>query len=201
MFNRYLGLITGGEGHSLSGDNMTSVGPQNGLVTHYTKAGKLACVAVTRVLVWTKPRVGKPRVGSGRGFGGHGGPGGSWSFGVGFVIVVIVMAKPLLRPLRRNHRQDHQNHHQYHQNYYQNPLRIYPLGAESPPRVEPQKFDGNHHARGPTGNQQLLTSGTPSWRNRNAKRWSIQGTRFSGWYFSKLFPTPSVWIRKCLNVE
>ena len=53
--------------------------------------------------VGTKPRVGKPRVDSGSGFGGgSGGPDG------GFVIVAKEMAKPLTRPLRRNHRQDHE---------------------------------------------------------------------------------------------
>ena len=80
-----------------------------------------------RTSVGTKPRVGKPRVGSGSGFGGPGG--GSGRPGGGFVIVMTVMAKPLLRPLRRNHRQDDQNHHQDHQKHYQNPLGVYPLGV------------------------------------------------------------------------
>ena len=74
----------------------------------------------------TKPRVRKPRVNSGSGFGGPGG--GSGGPGVGFVIVVNVMAQPLLKPLRRDHRQDYQNH-QDHQNHCQNPLGVYPLGV------------------------------------------------------------------------
>ena len=69
--------------------------------------------------------MGKPRVGSGSGFGGPGG--GSGGPGGGFVTVAKV--KPSLRPLRRNHCQDHQNHHQDHQNHDQNPLGVYPLGV------------------------------------------------------------------------
>ena len=49
-------------------------------------------------LVGTKPRVAKPRVGSGTGFSGPGG--GSGGPGGGFVLVVKVMATPLLRLLR-----------------------------------------------------------------------------------------------------
>ena len=45
-------------------------------------------------LVGTKPRVGKPRVGSGSGFGGPGG--GSGGPGGGFFLVVTVLALPLL---------------------------------------------------------------------------------------------------------
>ena len=45
-------------------------------------------------LVGTKPRVAKPRVGSGTGFGGPGG--GSGGPGGGFFLVVSVMALPLL---------------------------------------------------------------------------------------------------------
>ena len=44
-------------------------------------------------LVGTKPRVGKPRVGSGSGFGGPGG--GSGGPGGGFFLVVSAMALPL----------------------------------------------------------------------------------------------------------
>ena len=47
----------------------------------------------------TKPRVGKPRVGSGTGFGGPGG--GSGGPGGDFVIVIKVTGKPLLRLLQR----------------------------------------------------------------------------------------------------
>ena len=73
-------------------------------------------------LVGTKPRVGKPRVGSDGGFGGPGG--GSSGPGGGFLLIGPAMALPLLLLLSRNHRQDHQNHHQDHQNQYQNPLGV-----------------------------------------------------------------------------
>ena len=78
-------------------------------------------------VVGTKPRVGKPRVGSGSGFGGPGG--GSGGPGGGFFLVVSAMAFPLLVLLSRTPRQDHQNHHQDHQNHYQDPLGVYPLGV------------------------------------------------------------------------
>ena len=51
------------------------------------------------ILAAAKPRVGKPRVGSGSGFGGPGG--GSRGPGGGFVTVVKVTAKPLLRRLKK----------------------------------------------------------------------------------------------------
>ncbi len=67
----------------------------------------------------TRPRVGKPRVGSGSDFGGPGG--GSGGPRGGFFLLVSLMALPLLLLLLRNHRQDHQNHYQI------------PLGVQSPP--------------------------------------------------------------------
>ncbi len=57
----------------------------------------------------------KPRVGSGRGFGGP--RGGSGGPGGGFLVVVKVIAKLLLKPLRGNQHQDRQNH-------YQSPLEV-----------------------------------------------------------------------------